>query len=124
MARSNLGGLLADRGDLAAAMAAYRRADERGHPAAASNVGVLLEHAGDLAGAEAAYRRAGERGNATGVFNHGLLLEKQGLLERALTAYERARRLGDPEIAEMASARARELTRAANPTATATGGRS
>ena len=120
----NLGGLLADRGDLAAAMAAYRRADERGHRAAASNVGVLLEYAGDLAGAEAAYRRAGEHGNATGVFNHGQLLEKQGLLERALTAYERARRLGDPEIAEMASARARELTRAARTTATATGGRS
>ena len=44
------------------------------------------------------------------MFNHGLLLEKQGLLDPALTAYEQARGLGDPEIAEMADARARELT--------------
>jgi peptidoglycan hydrolase-like protein with peptidoglycan-binding domain/tetratricopeptide (TPR) repeat protein len=120
-----LGGRLAQRGDLAGAIAAYRRAEQRGDPRAALNVGVLLEHAGDLAGAEAAYRRAGERGDAHAMFNHALLLEKQGLLDAARPVYEQARRLGDPEIAEQARVRARELTRrASQTTANTTGGRS
>ena len=35
---SNLGMLLAERGDLEGAEAAYRRADERGHPGGASSL--------------------------------------------------------------------------------------
>ena len=106
----NLAGRLAEPGESAGAEAGYRRADERGDAGAAGNLGLLLERRRNVADAEAAYRRAGDRGDATGVFNHGLLLEKQGLLDPALTAYEQARGLGDPEIAEMAHARARELT--------------
>ena len=56
-------GLRLERSDnLPAAEAAYRRADEAGHPAAACNLGVLLEGRGEHGDAEAAYRRAANRG--------------------------------------------------------------
>jgi len=42
------------------AEAAYRRADERGHPGGASKLGPLLKERGDLEGATAASRRAAD----------------------------------------------------------------
>jgi peptidoglycan hydrolase-like protein with peptidoglycan-binding domain len=86
----NLGVLREDRGDLAGAETAYRRADRHGHGAAATNLGVLLEGRGDLAGAEKAYRRADQRGQASGAFNLGALLEERGDLAAAEEAYRRA----------------------------------
>jgi Flp pilus assembly protein TadD len=76
--------------DPARAEAAYRRADARGHAAAASNLGVLLEERGELAGAEAAYRRADERGDPNGAYNLGVLLEERSDLVGAEAAYRRA----------------------------------
>jgi peptidoglycan hydrolase-like protein with peptidoglycan-binding domain len=90
----SLGVRLDEQGDLAGAEAAYRRADRRGHAAAASNLGVLLEGHGDAIGAEAAYRRADERGEANGTFNLGVLLEEQGDLAGAEAAYRRADQRG------------------------------
>jgi hypothetical protein len=52
--------LLKKRGDLASAEAAWRRADERGHPGGAYTLGVLLKERGDLEGAKAAWRRAAD----------------------------------------------------------------
>ena len=86
----DLGVLLEEKKDLAGAEAAYRRADERGHAAAASNLGVLLEGKGDRADAEAAYRRADERGEANGAFNLGVLLETTEDATGAEAAYRRA----------------------------------
>jgi peptidoglycan hydrolase-like protein with peptidoglycan-binding domain len=80
--------------DVAGAEAAYRRADQRGHAAAASNLGVLLEERGDLRGAEAAYRRADERGDPNGAFNRGVLLERQRDVSGAEAAYRRADQRG------------------------------
>jgi hypothetical protein len=86
----SLGVSLEHQSNLAAAEAAYRRADERGHAAAASNLGALLEERSDLAGAEAAYRRADERGDPNGAFNLGVLLERQSDPAGAEAAYRRA----------------------------------
>jgi hypothetical protein len=57
---SNLGMLLAERGDLERAEAAWRRADERGDSGGAYNLGMLLAERGDLEGAKAAWRRAAD----------------------------------------------------------------
>jgi tetratricopeptide (TPR) repeat protein len=95
VAAFELGGALAEKGDLASAEAAYRRADEQGHAAAASNLGVLLEHRGDFAGAEAAYRRADERNDATGAFNLASMLADRGDQLGAEEAYRRADQRGD-----------------------------
>ena len=67
MGAASLGILLEDRGDVAGAEAAYRRADARGDPTGASHLGALLEVHGDVPGAVAAYHRADERGDATRV---------------------------------------------------------
>jgi peptidoglycan hydrolase-like protein with peptidoglycan-binding domain len=83
------------RGDMAGAQAAYRRADQAGHAAAASNLGVLLEQDGALREAEAAYRRADERGDATAALNLGMLLESRGALAEAEAAYRRADERGN-----------------------------
>jgi peptidoglycan hydrolase-like protein with peptidoglycan-binding domain len=104
-----LGLLLEERGDLAGAEAAYLRADQRGHPAAASNLGVLLEERGDRTGAEAAYRRAAERGGANGTFNLGVLLEERDDLTGAEAAYRHATACGDPTVARMANDALRDL---------------
>jgi peptidoglycan hydrolase-like protein with peptidoglycan-binding domain len=85
---------LEEAGELARAVAAYRRADELGHATAPSNLGVLLEQHGDRAGAEACYRRADERGDPDGAFNLALLLGEQGDHMGALEAYRRADQLG------------------------------
>jgi TPR repeat protein len=55
--------LLEARGELSAAEAAYRRADQRGDAAGALNLGGMLAERHDFARAEAAYRRAAERGD-------------------------------------------------------------
>ena len=96
VAALELGGALVERGDLAGAEAAYRRADEQGHPSAASSLGVVLEQRGDAAGAEAAYRRADRRGDATGAFNLGAMLAERNDLESAEAAFRRADERGDP----------------------------
>ena len=90
----NLGVLLERQGDIAGALAAYRRADECGNGPAACNLGVLLEERHDTAGALAAYRRARQRGDANGTFNLGVLLEGQGDMAGALAAYRRADECG------------------------------
>ena len=77
-------------GSMAEAQAAYHRADERGHPAAASKLGRLLEEHGALAEAEAAYRRADDRGDGDGAFNLAVLLEERGAVDEAEAAYRRA----------------------------------
>jgi peptidoglycan hydrolase-like protein with peptidoglycan-binding domain/tetratricopeptide (TPR) repeat protein len=81
--------------DPVAAELAFRKADERGDPAAASNLGVLLEHRGDTSGAEAAYRRADARGSGPGAFNLAGLLLDRGDVEGAISAYRRADQRGD-----------------------------
>jgi hypothetical protein len=88
--------------DPARAEAAYRRADARGHAAAASNLGVLLEERGELAGAEAAYRCADERGDPNGAYNLGVLLEERGDLAEAEAAYRRAGERGNAHVAKTA----------------------
>lgn len=49
--------LLEQRGDLAGAEAAFRRADERGDANGAFEPGAILERRGELAAAESAYQR-------------------------------------------------------------------
>ena len=53
--------MLEERGDLAEAEAAYRRADQRDVAEAAFNLGALLYERGALDEAAKAYRRAAER---------------------------------------------------------------
>ena len=60
----DLGVLLGQRGDLAAAEDCFRRADQRGIPAGAFNLGVLLEEQGDHLGALRAYERAERLGDS------------------------------------------------------------
>ena len=82
--------LLAQTGDLERAEDAFRRADERGHAAAANSLGILLKERGDLEGAEDAFRRADERGDAAATNNLGVILKERGDLERAENAFRRA----------------------------------
>ncbi len=56
---------LRERGDLAGAEQAFRRADERGSPGGAANLAAMLLDQGDLAGAQEALRRALKRLGAT-----------------------------------------------------------
>jgi len=106
-----LGLLLEARGDLVEAAAAYERADQRCHAAAACRLGALLERQGELDGAEHAYRRADHRGDADGAFHLGLLLERRGDLAGAVAAFRRAAERGSPRVAEMAQAVLHELGR-------------
>ena len=103
--------LLEEQGDQTGAMAAFRRADQLGHGAAASNLGVLLERQGDETGAEDSYRRAEQRGDANGAFNLAALLEERGDQMGAMAAYQRAEQLGNPTIADMARGAVIDLTR-------------
>lgn len=119
----NLGVVLEERGDLAGAEAAFRRADERGHGAAASNLGLLLEERGASAQAEAAYRRAVGRGDATAAFNLGGVLEERGELAGAEAAYRRADERGSGEVANLARAALLDLREALpQPSPTGAGG--
>jgi len=94
VSKFNLGVLMEERGDVAAAERAYRHADSRGHAAGAVNLGVLLEGRGDVAGAEAAYRRAQKRGDPNGAFNLGVLLDERGDVNGAMRAYRFADQRG------------------------------
>jgi hypothetical protein len=49
--------LLYERGDLEGAEAAWRRAEQRGHPEGAKKLGMVLYERGDLTGAEEAFFR-------------------------------------------------------------------
>jgi virulence factor Mce-like protein len=88
------GNELAARGELDAAEAAYRRADEAGHPTAAAYAGVFSESRGETAAAEAAYRRADERGDGFGAFKLGLLRSHRGNWSEASEAWKRAEERG------------------------------
>jgi hypothetical protein len=104
--------VLEEQGDLAAATASYRRADQLGHGPAACNLGVLLlVEQGDRAGAGECFRRADQRGLPAGAFNLAVVLEEEGDQIEALRAYERAAQLGDPETAELARSAVHDLRR-------------
>jgi peptidoglycan hydrolase-like protein with peptidoglycan-binding domain/Flp pilus assembly protein TadD len=94
--QASLGVPLETQTDMAATLAAYRRADQSGDPTGAFNLGVLLEERGELAEALAAYRRADQRGHGAAASNLGVLLEERGELAEALAAYRRADQSGDP----------------------------
>jgi len=112
--------LLEEHDDRSGATAAFERADQLGHGAAACCLGVLLHQQGERATAEAYFRRADERGDAAGAFNLAVLLEEDGDYAGALSAYQRADQDGNPEIAEMARTAALALeTQAERPTAAA-----
>ena len=91
----NLGVLLHQRGDFAAAAAVYERAELRGDRDAAFNLGILLYEQGDLDGAEAAWRRCLSRQYVPAAANLGFLLEHRGDLEGARAAYAAAQRWAD-----------------------------
>jgi virulence factor Mce-like protein len=84
----------AQRGDLAGAEDAYRRADDDGHGTAAAYSGVFAEARGDVDEAEDAYRRADERGDGFGALRLGLLLSARGDWDDARDAYGRAEERG------------------------------
>jgi peptidoglycan hydrolase-like protein with peptidoglycan-binding domain len=114
--------VLEEQGDLAAAAATYRRADQLGHGAAACNLGVLLVEQGDHAGAGDCFRRADQRGEPAGAFNLAVVLEEQGETIEALRAYQRAAQLGDRETAERARSAMHDLRRRIERSSARTGG--
>jgi TPR repeat protein len=76
---SNLGLLLHQRGDEAAAERWWRCAADQGNTGAMSNLGVLLvQTRGDEGEAERWWRCAADRGNTGAMSNLGLLLDKRG----------------------------------------------
>jgi TPR repeat protein len=77
------------------ALAAYRRADERGDAVGTFNLGGLLLERGDQAAALSAYRRADKRGHPAAASNVGVLLEQAGDADGAVAAYRRADERGD-----------------------------
>ncbi len=62
---------------MTAAIAAYRRAEERGDPDAPFNLGVLLYEVGDLDGAEASWRRSVHRGHPRATENLEFLVRRR-----------------------------------------------
>ena len=93
------GKLLEKQRNLTGAQAAYRRADELGHGAAASRLGVLLEAQGATAEAEAAYRRGDKRGDPASAFNLGALLYARDDFAQAEDAFRRADQRGHNDAA-------------------------
>jgi tetratricopeptide (TPR) repeat protein len=91
----NLGVLLHERREFAAAAAAYERAELRGDRDAAFNLGVLLYEQGDLDGAEAAWRRCLSRHHVQAAANLAFLLQRRGDLDGARAAYAAAERWAD-----------------------------
>jgi virulence factor Mce-like protein len=91
------GNRLARSGDLEAAEAAYRKADEQGHGTAAAYAGLFSEARGDLSEAEEAYSRADERGDGFGAMRLGLLLSQAGDWDGAREAWERTEERGQQE---------------------------
>ena len=88
----NLGVLLHQQREFAAAEAAYERAEQRGDGDAAFNLGVLLYEQGDLDGAEAAWRRCLKHHHVQAAANLGFLLQRRGDLEGAHVAKAAAER--------------------------------
>ena len=88
----NLGVRLHQRGDFAAAAAAYGRAEVMGDRDAAFNLGILLYEQGDLDGAEAAWRRSMSHHHAQAAANLGFLLQRRGDVEGAREANAAAER--------------------------------
>ena len=94
-----LGLRLAQEGDRAGAKEAFRRGDERGHPAAAFELGGLLAEDGDGAGAKDAFARADRRGHPDAAFELGALLLGEGDDAGAEDAFRRADGHGHPGAA-------------------------
>jgi Flp pilus assembly protein TadD len=88
----NVAVILHERGDVAEAIAAYRRAERRGDPDAAFNLGVLLSEAGDLDGAETSWRRSAHYGNARATDDLGFLVRRSRERQTAGTEREGADR--------------------------------
>ena len=88
----NLGVLLHQQRQFAAAAAAYKRAEQRGDRDAAFNLGVLLYEQGDLEGAEAAWQRCLRHRHVQAAANLGFLLQRRGDLEGAHIARAAAER--------------------------------
>jgi Tfp pilus assembly protein PilF len=91
-----LGVVLVLRGEHAAALEAWNRAEELGHARASNEIGLVLHRQGELAGAEAAYRRGAQRGHPRAIYNLGVLLHERGDEDGAQAAWAEADRLGDP----------------------------
>jgi len=90
LAARELGEILERRGDIDAAEAAYRRAEDRGDGRATVLLGFLLEdRRKDWTGAERAYRRADARGDLNGAGNLGRLLRDTGEVDEAEAAFKR-----------------------------------
>jgi tetratricopeptide (TPR) repeat protein len=85
-----LGNRHAERGEMARAEEAYRRADEDGNGTAAAYAGLFAEARGDFDEARDAYRRADERGDGFGALRLGLLSAAHGDWDTAKDAYARA----------------------------------
>ena len=96
-AHNNLGNAWQDQGQLAEAIACYRRALQfRPEVAEAhNNLGLALKHLGETAEAIACYRRALELrpDNVTALNNLGVALQEEGEIEPAIAAYRRALQL-------------------------------
>src|SRR4051812_603648 len=76
---TSLGRLLAVRGEIDEAEAAFRRVWDRGSEWGAYNLGILLEnHRADHSGAIEAWSWADERGHAGAGFNLGCALQESG----------------------------------------------
>jgi virulence factor Mce-like protein len=84
------GNRLAKNGQLDQAEAAYRSADEAGHPTAAACVGIFEEQRGNASKALEAYQRADARGDRFGAFRLGMLLSSHGDWPAANEAWKRA----------------------------------
>lgn len=82
-AASNLGVLLFERGEVEAAEATLRRADQRRHPIGTFRLGFLLEETGRAAEAAAVYARAAALGSVSAMNNLATILERRGDLDGA-----------------------------------------
>ncbi|HEU5475826.1 MAG TPA: tetratricopeptide repeat protein [Actinophytocola sp.] len=96
-AMSNLGVLLARRGDDVEAESWYRRAADAGDADAMYNLGVLLARRGDAVEAESLWRRAADAGDADAMSNLGVLLARRGDDVEAESWYRRAADAGDAD---------------------------
>jgi len=106
-----LGRMSMEAGDLEAAEAAYRQAEQLDHPEAAYRLGTVLQARGDVAAAQSAYRRAEENGHLAAAEQLGRLLQQNGDPLGAADAFRRA--------AERRSARTRARAQAAAATTAA-----
>jgi TPR repeat protein len=96
-AMSNLGALLAERGESREAETWWRHAADAGGSKAMFNLGLLFAERGESAEAEAWYRRGAEAGRPEAMFNLGVRLEERGESGEAETWYRRAADAGQSE---------------------------